>query len=148
MVFPRSFAFNIDPEGGVLATSVLIDILKKVGLWQLVESRGGLEGIVESQDLSQGEKQLLALARALVRRHMLNGRCILVLDEATSSLDDDTQAKFQDIIDHEFKENTVISVAHRLEVVKNTDLIIVLDKGRVAKIGSPAEILDLVDLSS
>jgi ATP-binding cassette, subfamily C (CFTR/MRP), member 1 len=141
LVFPRSFMFNIDPEGRGLDPAISGEILRSVGMWQLVESRGGLDSEVEPHSLSQGEKQLLALARALVRRHALDGRCILVLDEATSSLDDDTQARFQAVIDKEFKENTVISVAHRLEVLRNVDMIFVLDNGRIAKQATPAEVL-------
>jgi ATP-binding cassette subfamily C (CFTR/MRP) protein 1 len=148
MVFPRSFAFNINSEGRELDESVLVEILHKVGLWDLVEARGGLEGDLDPSGLSQGEKQLLALARALVRKHLLGGRCILVLDEATSSLDDKTQNKFQEIIDSDFKSNTVISVAHRLEVVKDVDLIVVLEKGIISKIGTPGEVMNVIDLSS
>lgn len=143
MLFPRSFQFNLDPGGDVPEedAKTFEYALKLAGLWDLVEKRGGLLGEVEPQSLSHGEKQLLALARAVIRRKLNNGQCILVLDEATSSLDDDTQAKFQEIIETEFKSNTVISVAHRLETLKNADEILVLDKGRLTKIGPPAEVL-------
>jgi ATP-binding cassette, subfamily C (CFTR/MRP), member 1 len=143
MLFPRSFRFNLDPGGDVFVEDEKIFeyALRLAGLWDLVDERGGLSGEVEPQSLSHGEKQLLALARAVIRRKLQNGQCILVLDEATSSLDDDTQAKFQEIIDTEFKSNTVISVAHRLETLKYFDEILVLHKGKVEKIGSPAEVL-------
>jgi ATP-binding cassette, subfamily C (CFTR/MRP), member 1 len=148
MIFPRSFEFNLNPEERQVDSTVLIDILKSVGMWEIVESRGGLDGIADPQGLSHGEKQLLALGRALIRRHALQGRCILVLDEATSSLDDETQAKFQDILDRDFKENTVLSVAHRLEVVKDSDFIVVLEKGRISKFGTPAEVLSVTASST
>jgi len=142
ILFPRTFQFNIDPGKYMEAQpEQLVNVLKVVGLWDLAEKRGGLSGELEPQSLSHGEKQLLALARAIVRRRFYQGRCILILDEATSSLDDESQAKFQEIIETEFKENTVISVAHRLETLRNADEILVLDHGKVARIGTPEDVL-------
>lgn len=113
--------------------------LNAVGLMELVESRGGIEADIGQ--LSQGQQQLLALARTIIRKKILNGKCILILDEATSNLDSATEEVVRDVIAAEFKENTIISVAHRLDTIKDADLIIVLENGVIAKMGSPKEVL-------
>jgi ATP-binding cassette subfamily C (CFTR/MRP) protein 1 len=141
LIFPRTFKFNLAPQDDLIDESILISVLHRVGLWDLVESRGGLLGIIDPSTLSHGEKQLLALSRALLRRRMLDGRCILVLDEATSSLDERTQTMFHDVVEKDFHENTVIIVAHRLETVRDTDLVVVLEQGRIIRMGAPSEVL-------
>ena len=139
LLFPRSFQFNLDPESRVMNSEDLKYALNAVGLMELVESRGGIEADIGQ--LSQGQQQLLALARAIIRKKILNGKCILTLDEATSNLDSATEEVVRDVIAAEFKENTVISVAHRLDTIKDADLIIVLENGVIAKMGSPKEVL-------
>lgn len=76
-----------------------------------------------------------------MRKKVLNGHCILVLDEATSNLDDATQEKFKVVIDTEFSTNTVLSVAHRMEMVRDVDVLILLENGNIAKMGPPSDIL-------
>ena len=142
LIFPGTFRFNIDPADTVPEDEVLIDILKTVNLWAMVEKRGGLLSDLKMDTLSHGEQQLLALARALLRKRVASGRCILVLDEATSNLDKATEVIIQKIIEEEFKENTVITVAHRLETVAGADEILLLEKGEVIKQGPPSEVLD------
>jgi ATP-binding cassette, subfamily C (CFTR/MRP), member 1 len=141
LLFVGTFQFNLDPQGHVSDNEVVIDVLKLVGLWSLVESRGGLSGALQPDTLSHGEQQLLAVARAVLRKRAANGRCILILDEATSNIDGATQAVVQKVIDTEFKENTVITVAHRLETIKDCDVVIVLENGEISKIGPPSEVL-------
>lgn len=86
----------------------------------------------DGANFSLGERQLLALARALVR----NTR-ILILDEATSSVDYETDAKIQSTIINEFKECTILCIAHRLKTILNYDRILVLDKGEVKEFDTP-----------
>jgi ATP-binding cassette subfamily C (CFTR/MRP) protein 1 len=140
-ILSGTFRFNIDPTNRVSNDAILIDILERVGLWPLVEKRGGLTVIPETNSLSHGEQQLLALARAIVRKHLAGGKCILILDEATSNLDSTTEAIIQEVIKKDFKENTVITVAHRLDTVREADFIVMLDKGEVTKIGTPQTVL-------
>lgn len=98
--------------------------LHKFHLDQLVDDDG--------QNFSLGEKQLLALARALVRNSK-----ILILDEATSSVDFETDAKIQDTISAEFKLCTTLCIAHRLKTILHYDRIIVMDNGKVVEKGVP-----------
>ena len=90
----------------------------------------------EGGDFSRGERQLLALARALLRK-----RRLLVLDEASSSLDVETDAMIQQVIRTVFGDCTVITVAHRLNTLLDYDQILVLSKGELVEIGNPQDLL-------
>ncbi|ESZ97863.1 hypothetical protein SBOR_1739 [Sclerotinia borealis F-4128] len=88
-------------------------------------------------NLSQGQRQLLCLARAIIRRPK-----ILILDEATSSVDVQTDALIQKSIREEFADSTLLVIAHRLSTVGDFDKIMVMHDGRVAEMGSPKELID------
>ncbi|UBF27898.1 ABC transporter ATP-binding protein/permease [Kovacikia minuta CCNUW1] len=87
-------------------------------------------------NLSGGQKQLLAFARAAIR----NPR-ILVLDEATASLDVGTEALIQDALDHLLEGRTAIIIAHRLSTIRNCDRILVLKRGQLIESGSHEELI-------
>jgi ATP-binding cassette subfamily C (CFTR/MRP) protein 1 len=145
LVFPGSFHFNLDPEDRCPDAAEMMTVaLKSVGLWALVEGRGGLEADLKPESLSHGEQQLLALARAILRKRVHSGKCILVLDEATSNLDSASEGVVQKVIKEEFAENTVITVAHRLDTIKDADLVLMLERGEIVKLGTPAEVWPLM----
>jgi ATP-binding cassette subfamily C (CFTR/MRP) protein 1 len=109
--------------------------LESVGLWSLVEERGGLEELMKAESLSQGQKQLFSVARAVLRaktraKHGSTGG-LLLLDEVTSSVDGATDVMIQDIIRKEFKDYSIIAVAHRMETLKDFDRIIVMENGSI-----------------
>ncbi|MBW4694081.1 MAG: ABC transporter ATP-binding protein/permease [Lyngbya sp. HA4199-MV5] len=87
-------------------------------------------------NLSGGQKQLLAFARAAIREPR-----ILVLDEATASLDVGTEALIQDALDHLLENRTAIIIAHRLSTIRNCDRILVLKRGQLVESGSHEELL-------
>ncbi|POS75365.1 ABC transporter [Diaporthe helianthi] len=100
-------------------------------------SRIQLDSVVEEDGLnfSLGQRQLMALARALVR-----GSQIIVCDEATSSVDMDTDDKIQATIASGFRGKTLLCIAHRLRTIIGYDRICVMDAGRIAELGPPLEL--------
>ena len=87
-------------------------------------------------NLSSGQGQLLAFARAIA-----SGSDVVLLDEATSSVDSVTEQLIQQAIDHVFKEKTVIAIAHRLSTIRHSDQILVLDNGRIVERGNHEALL-------
>ncbi|KAL1948407.1 hypothetical protein VTO73DRAFT_12482 [Trametes versicolor] len=87
-------------------------------------------------NFSQGQRQLIAMARALLRRS-----AIIILDEATSSIDFATDAKIQATIREEFGDSLLLTVAHRLRTVIDYDRLIVLDKGELAEFDTPLNLI-------
>ena len=87
--------------------------------------------------LSTGEKQLISFARAL-----LSDPRIVILDEATSSIDTRTEALVQKGMDELMKGRTTFVIAHRLSTVKNSDCIMVLEKGRIIERGSHDQLIE------
>ena len=86
--------------------------------------------------LSGGEKQRVAIARAILKNSP-----ILIFDEATSSLDSITENSIMNALDRATKDRTSILIAHRLSTVVNSDIIFVLDKGKVCEMGTHTELL-------
>ncbi|TBU41809.1 P-loop containing nucleoside triphosphate hydrolase protein [Dichomitus squalens] len=87
-------------------------------------------------NFSQGQRQLIAMARALLRHSAL-----VILDEATSSIDMETDAKIQATIREEFKESMLLTVAHRLRTIVDYDRLLVLDKGKVVEFDTPLNLI-------
>lgn len=114
----------------------LIEVLRAVSLWEIFEPIGGLESDIEEELLSHGQRQLYCLARAVIRQSP-----ILVLDEATSNVDADTDKAMQALLRSEFKDQTIISVVHKLQSVLDFDRVILLENGRMVESGNPKELL-------
>ena len=98
------------------------------GLASPVEERGGT--------FSQGERQLLAFARALVVEPD-----VLVLDEATASIDSASEARLQQALEVSLRGRTALVVAHRLSTVRAADCILVLERGRIVESGRHADLV-------
>ncbi len=90
----------------------------------------------DGSNLSQGQKQLLSIARAAVA-----DAPVMILDEATSSIDTRTEALVQQGMDRLMEGRTVFVIAHRLSTVQNSDMIIVLDHGRIIESGNHEELI-------
>lgn len=87
-------------------------------------------------NFSQGQRQLLCLARAILKRSK-----VIICDEATASIDHDTDVKIQQTIRDRFKQSSLLVIAHRLSTIMDYDKILVLDKGKVSQFGSPLELI-------
>ncbi|WP_034538284.1 ABC transporter ATP-binding protein [Carnobacterium inhibens] len=99
----------------------------------------GYDTIISSENniISQGQQQLLTIALTI-----LSDPKVMILDEATSSIDTKTEIKIQQAIDHLMLDRTSFVIAHRLSTIKNADLILVMDKGNIIETGSHHELLE------
>jgi subfamily B ATP-binding cassette protein MsbA len=104
----------------------------------IVETENGYDTNIgdRGNKLSGGQKQRLSIARAVN-----TNPDILILDEATSALDTASERLVQDALNNIMINRTTIIVAHRLSTIKNADLIVVLEKGKVAQLGNHAELI-------
>jgi ATP-binding cassette subfamily B protein len=138
--FSSSYKDNIR-YGKLSATDdEIIRAAKLVGLHDFIMAQPkGYDTILEDggSSLSQGQKQLLSFARAIVRNPS-----ILILDEATSSIDTETEAAVQKAIQPLLKGRTSITIAHRLSTIVNSDRILVMDHGTIIEDGNHVELMN------
>ncbi|KAL9602458.1 MAG: hypothetical protein Q9179_002540 [Wetmoreana sp. 5 TL-2023] len=126
---------NVDPYQKA-SDQAIIGALQDVRLWSNIQEKGGLDAEVEAINLSHGQRQLFCLAQALLRPSS-----ILILDEATSSVDDLTDALIQRIIRQKFAKHTIIAVAHKLETIIDFDKVAVLHNGVLKEFENPHTLL-------
>ncbi|KAI0718208.1 multidrug resistance-associated ABC transporter [Cerioporus squamosus] len=148
VLFQGTLRDNLDPQR-TRTDAEIIDALRRAGLLPkdgpvdpTVEAKFSLDSTVgdEGSNYSAGEKQLLALCRALVR----NSR-IIVLDEATSNVDVETDSKVQRTIQTEFASSTLLCIAHRLNTIVYYDRVLVMDAGKVVEFDTPLNLFDKED---
>jgi ABC-type multidrug transport system fused ATPase/permease subunit len=126
ILFPGTLRDNIDPVSKFSEQECTNAIHRVLGAEWGLDSRIDAGG----KNLSQGQRQLVGICRAVLRRSGL-----VILDEATASIDRGTAATVQRILRQELKESTVITIAHRLEAVEDATWCLRLDRGRVVECG-------------
>ena len=136
---------NLDPLN-LYSEQEINDVLEKVKLYQMLEhdninGKKILKGINTEikeygNNLSFGCRQLLCVARAILRKSK-----IIILDEATSSVDQKTEDLISNAVDAMFKDSTVITIAHRINTVKKCEKIIVMNAGEVVEVGKPDDLI-------
>ncbi|XP_018091823.1 multidrug resistance-associated protein 1 isoform X2 [Xenopus laevis] len=138
VLFSGSLRMNLDPfdkytDDDIWTSLELAHLKKFVSNLPLQLNHDCAEG---GENLSVGQRQLVCLSRALLRKTK-----ILVLDEATAAVDLETDGLIQSTIRKEFKDSTVITIAHRLNTIMDYTKVIVLDKGQMVEFDSPSNLL-------
>ncbi|KAL6300347.1 multidrug resistance-associated ABC transporter [Sparassis latifolia] len=148
ILFKGTLRENLDPQN-TRSDAELISVLQRAWLLPrdgshdpVAEAKFSLDCAVndEGSNYSAGEKQLLALCRALVK----NSR-VIVLDEATSNVDAEMDAKIQKTIQAEFSSSTLLCIAHRLNTIVYYDRVIVMNEGKVQEFDTPLNLFDRED---
>ena len=138
VMFSNTVRYNLDPFASA-TDEELWEVLKKVRLGEVIAElpKGLDEEVAEGgENFSQGQRQLLCIARSLLRKPK-----ILVMDEATASIDNETDAAIQQMIRENFGDATVLTIAHRLNTIMDSDRVLVLDDGRIEELDTPANLL-------
>ncbi|XP_016472773.2 putative ABC transporter C family member 15 isoform X1 [Nicotiana tabacum] len=141
-MFEGTVRGNLDPLAEHSDTEIW-EALDKCQLGDIIRAKPEkLETTVveNGENWSVGQRQLFCLGRALLKKSS-----ILVLDEATASVDAATDAVLQKIISQEFRNRTVVTIAHRIHTVIDSDLVLVLNEGRIAEYDTPAKLLEKED---
>ncbi|KAK0718041.1 P-loop containing nucleoside triphosphate hydrolase protein [Lasiosphaeria miniovina] len=114
----------------------ILAVLRRLNMGDVVERLGGLESQLDADRLSQGQRQLLCLARAI-----LADKKIVLLDEASSNIDERSERLIRDVIREQFVGCTVIAIVHRLGAVADFDHVAVMSGGRLVEWDSPQALL-------
>ncbi|XP_068012904.1 ATP-binding cassette sub-family C member 10 isoform X1 [Melanerpes formicivorus] len=135
-LFSGSIQENLDPQGK-RTDAELREMLEQCHLWDAVTQMGGLDSEVgeRGRSLSVGQRQLLCLARALLTQAK-----VLCIDEATANVDQKTDQLLQKTIRQCFADKTVLTIAHRLNTILDSDRVLVMQAGKVAELDSPTHL--------
>lgn len=132
MLFSISLRENLDPNK-ITSDDQLWSALEDV---EMKKTFDNLDKKLDFNNMSLGQRQLLCLARAI-----LNKNKIIIFDEATANIDDNTDALIQKTIKSQFKDCTVLMIAHRLNTIMDSDKIVVMDNGQVVEYDHPHVLL-------
>ncbi|KAM6128193.1 ATP-binding cassette sub-family C member 10 isoform 2-T2 [Pterocles gutturalis] len=135
-LFSGSVRENLDPQGR-WSDAELHEVLEQCHLRDAITQMGGLDSELgeRGKSLSVGQRQLMCLARALLKQAK-----VLCIDEATASVDQKTDQLLQQTIRQRFADKTVLTIAHRLNTILDSDRVLVMQDGRVAELGSPTHL--------
>nr|DBA17694.1 TPA: hypothetical protein GDO54_003105 [Pyxicephalus adspersus] len=139
ILFSGTIRFNLDPENKC-SDCVLWEALEIAQLKHVVKALpGGLDALVTEggENFSVGQRQLFCLARAFVRKSS-----VLIMDEATASIDMATENILQKVVMTAFHERTVVIIAHRVHTILNADMVIVMKRGAIMEYDKPEALLE------
>lgn len=136
-LFNGTVRYNLDPLSQHTDQEIW-EVLRKCQLGETVQEKEGLDSLVveDGSNWSMGQRQLFCLGRALLRRSR-----ILVLDEATASIDNTTDMILQRTIRSEFADCTVITVAHRIPTVMDCTMVLAISDGKLVEYDEPMELM-------
>ncbi|XP_021323604.1 ATP-binding cassette sub-family C member 8 isoform X6 [Danio rerio] len=142
ILFSGTIRFNLDPERKA-TDEMLWEALEIAQLMPVVKALpGGLDAVVTEggENFSQGQRQLFCLARAFVRKSS-----ILIMDEATASIDMATESILQKVVMTAFADRTVVTIAHRVHTILGSDVVIVMKHGGIIEYDEPDVLLEQKD---
>ena len=144
-----SLKFNIDPLNNHTEQEIE-EVMREIGFWYICErnleenknkpdEEKGLNMIITENggNISIGERQLICITRAILRKSK-----IIIMDEATASIDVNTENIIQKAINNLLNDSTILTIAHRIKTVINSDRILVLDNGELKEFDSPKTLLE------
>ncbi|XWW92149.1 hypothetical protein V2A60_000071 [Cordyceps javanica] len=134
-----TFRQELDPEHR-FSDDVIVTLLEECAIWDKIRESGGLGAKRIDANMSNGEVQLLSIARLILSDGGKPGGFI-VLDEATSSLDAETEAKVEEVMARRLKGKSTLAVLHRVEAAAKYDKIAVMAKGKLVDFGNATEII-------
>ncbi|KAM0669638.1 hypothetical protein ACQRIU_000033 [Beauveria bassiana] len=134
-----TFRQELDPEHQ-FSDDAIVTSLKECEIWDKIHESGGLGAKRIDTNMSNGEVQLLSIARLILSDGGKPGG-LIVLDEATSSLDAETEAKVEEVMARRLRGKSTLSVLHRVEAAAKYDKIAVMDKGKLVGFGEAAEVI-------
>lgn len=144
ILFSGTIRSNLVDLGETIVSDARVwETLQQVGLYDFVSDLElKLDSVVEEKgsNFSYGQRQLFCMARALLKEPLL-----LIMDEATASIDNETDLKIQALLQTEFSKSTVLCIAHRIDSIMACDKILVLDQGRVGEYDTPDNLLQIPD---
>ena len=138
-MFTGTLRFNLDPENRA-SNNRILEVLKEAQIDSILQKDPlGLDQMLSDggANLSSGEKQLICICRAILRASK-----VVILDEATANIDVVTEQKIQKLISLEFKGSTMITIAHRLNTIIQSDRVMVLSFGQIVEFGQPATLMN------
>jgi ATP-binding cassette subfamily C (CFTR/MRP) protein 2 len=137
ILFNGSIRYNLDPHGH-FSDKQIWEVLGKCQLDEVINEKKGLDSLVVEggSNWSMGQRQLLCLGRALLRRSR-----ILILDEATASMDNATDAVIQKTVRTELKDSTIITIAHRIPTVMDCTRVLVVNDGEMVEYEEPQKLM-------
>ncbi|OAA76844.1 ABC transporter, transmembrane domain, type 1 [Akanthomyces lecanii RCEF 1005] len=137
-----SVRFNLNPfdrdcfpPDYTLTEDMQIDVLEQVGLMERIDARGGLEADFAAMRFSQGQKQLFQLARAMLHQEIMKSP-LLVIDEGTSSVDEETEERMRILVHEAFASCTKFIITHRGSILNRSDTVLRLSRGKMVAMTS------------
>jgi ABC-type multidrug transport system fused ATPase/permease subunit len=137
LVIPGSIRENLCL--GIKSTiddSAMVSALEEVELWHQIRDHGGLSANIDTTGLSNGQRQILCIARAI----LFPGR-IIIMDEPTAGFDEQTERLAMGLLREKLKGRTIISITHQINTAMDSNLIVVMKHGTVSELGTPEELL-------